>query len=109
MFAHSSASGKGILQMIKNSAFCTNFFAFFHFLRIFLEFTMELYKTRACHCMRIQCSTLQWNHLLYFTAISCYASIWSMKFSGNPHHYCCYTWNYWWPARVPVHNNIYLV
>jgi hypothetical protein len=30
-----------------------------------------------------------------------------MKFSGNPHNYRCYTWNYWWPAQAPVRNNIW--
>jgi hypothetical protein len=51
----------------------------------------ELYKTPAFVHAPLHCETTQWNHLLYFTAISCYASIGSIKFSGNPHNYCCYT------------------
>jgi hypothetical protein len=51
----------------------------------FPKLTPELYKTTAFHHAPLQCKTAQWNHLLYFTAISCYASISSMKFSGNPH------------------------
>jgi hypothetical protein len=91
-------SGKANLQMIKNSALCIKFFANFHFFCLFPELTPERYKSTAFHHVPIHCSTPQWNHLLYFTAISCYASIWSMKFSGNPHNYCCYTWNYRWPG-----------
>jgi hypothetical protein len=79
----------------KNSAFSTKFFCKFPlFLRPFPELTPELYKTTAFHHAPLQCETTQWNHLLYFTAISCYTSIGSMKFSGNPHNYCCYTCNY---------------
>jgi hypothetical protein len=78
------------------------------FLRPFPKLTLELYKTRAFHHAPLQCKTTQWNHLLDFTAISCYGSIGSMKFCGNPHNYCCYTRNYWWPAQAPVHiNNIW--
>jgi hypothetical protein len=93
----------------KNSTFSTKFFANFHyFCVLFPSSHRNSTKTTAFHHAPLQCETTQWNHLLYFTAISCYASIGSMKFSGNPHNYCCYTWNYWWPAQAPVHiNNIW--
>jgi hypothetical protein len=78
--------------MIKNCAFCTIFFCKFPlFLCPFPKLTPELYKTTAFHYAPLQCETTQWNHVLYFTATSCYATIWSMKFSGNPHNYCCFT------------------
>jgi hypothetical protein len=87
-----SASGKGNLQMIKKLCIFYYIFCKFPlFLHPFPKLMPKLYKTPAFLHEPLQCKTTQWNHLLYFTAISCYASIGSIKFSGNPHNYCCYT------------------
>jgi hypothetical protein len=75
----------------KTLHFVLNFLQISLFLCPFPELMPELYKTTAFHHAPLQCKTTQWNNLLYFTAISCYASIGSMKFSGNPHSYCCCT------------------
>jgi hypothetical protein len=85
-------SGKGNLQMIKKTP---------HFLLNFLQISTIFASFSRAHARTLQnpsicpCATTlqktQWNHLLYFTAISCYASIGLIKFSGNPHNYCCYT------------------
>jgi hypothetical protein len=72
-----------------------------HFLLNFLQISTIFASFSQAHAGTLQnpsicpCATTlqntQWNHLLYFTAIPCYASIGSIKFSGNPHNYCCYT------------------
>jgi hypothetical protein len=78
------SSGKGNLQMIKKLRIL--YYFFLQISTIFVSFSQAHARTLQNHSISLCTTTVQNN-----TVESGYATIWSMKFSGNPHNYCCFT------------------